>query len=250
MLQQLGFNNTNFRAKNAAIPLIYYIYYRNLANEITKSSYNKTNKKSITNWLILSFLKSIFGGQSDTVLERIRKVLKESADENFPVSDIVSIFKTNGVKDYSLNDEFLDGLLLSDKDSSEAFYVLHLLYPNLDYYCNELDIHQDHLHPQKNFRNAKAMLDAGIPEQDIEYAQKHWNTVANLQLLEGGMNTSKKDTPLIEWAAEKGISKSKLFVNDDTSLEIKDFRQFIETRKQVIKEYLRELINRDLLASE
>lgn len=252
LLEKMGFNDSNFRAKNAAIPLIYYIYYKDLSKEIVKANYDKDDKKSITKWLILSFLKQIFSGQSDGVLQKIRTVMKETSNAKFPAKEIVLAFKTYGSKDYSFTDDFLDGLLSAEKDSADAFYVLHLLYPNLDYYVNVQSIHQDHLHPKVIFEDedADTMLEYGIPEDDIDFACENWNTVANLQLLEGGSNSSKNDTPLAEWVKKNHINKSKLFVEEDTSLDVKDFRAFIETRRSTMKNLLKKIIDCDLVAEE
>jgi uncharacterized protein with ParB-like and HNH nuclease domain len=252
LLEKMGFNDSNFRAKNAAIPLIYYIYYKDLSKEIVKANYDKDDKKSITKWLILSFLKQIFSGQSDGVLQKIRTVLKETSNSKFPSKEIVLAFKTYGSKDYSFTDDFLDGLLSAEKDSADAFYVLHLLYPNLDYYVNVQSIHQDHLHPKVIFEeeDEDTMLEYGIPEDDIDFACENWNTVANLQLLEGGSNSSKNDTPLAEWVKKNHINKSKLLVEEDTSLDIKDFRAFIETRRSTMKNLLKQIIDCDLVAEE
>lgn len=73
-----------------------------------------------------------------------------------------------------------------------------------------------------------------IPEADREYAAdvKNWNSVANLQLLNETMNESKNDSPLVEWVTKNNIDKKTLYVNDATSLDIKDFKSFIIDRKK------------------
>ena len=65
---RLGFNNNTFRAKNAAIPIIYYVYHKGLSEDIIKNNYNKDDLVKIKNWINLSFIKSIFAGQTDTIL--------------------------------------------------------------------------------------------------------------------------------------------------------------------------------------
>lgn len=79
-----------------------------------------------------------------------------------------------------------------------------------------------------------------IPDAYREYAAdvKNWNSVANLQLLNGTMN----DSPLVEWVAKNNIDKKTLYVNDATSLDIKDFRSFIIDRKNILKEYLKSIV--------
>ena len=241
LFEKLGFNNSTFRAKNAAIPVIYYIYHNNLADSIVKATYDAEDKKAITKWLTLTFIKSIFGGQTDTVLITMRRVLKETDNKKFPAQELMDTFKNDPARNYSFDDEFLDGLLEAQKDSNDAFYVLHLLYPNLDYYNQ--DFHQDHLHPATTFYDTDKFI-AAIPEADREFAKdkKNWNSVANLQLLNGLMNKSKKDSPLAEWVSKNNIDKKSLFVNDTTSLDIKDFKAFIMDRKAILNKYLKTIV--------
>lgn len=242
LFEKLGFNNSTFRAKNAAIPIIYYIYYKNLADIIVKANYDAKDKEIITKWLILTFIKSIFGGQTDTVLITMRKVFKETNIKKFPAQELMDAFKNDPARNYSFDDEFLDGLLEAQKDSNDAFYVLHLLYPNLDYYNQTF--HQDHLHPATIFRDSNKLV-AAIPEKDRDFAAnpKNWNSVANLQFLNESFNESKNSTPLIDWASNNKIAKKELYVHDTTSLDIKDFKLFIEDRRSVIKEYLKNIVS-------
>lgn len=219
LFEKLGFNNSTFRAKNAAIPVIYYIYYNNIADAVVKATYDAEDKKTITKWLTLTFIKSIFGGQTDSVLVTMRKVLIENKGKKFPAQELMDSFKNDPARNYSFDDEFLDGLLEAQKDSNDAFYVLHLLYPNLDYFNQ--DFHQDHLHPATTFYDEQKLALA-IPESDREFASdaKNWNGVANLQLLNGLMNESKNDTPLADWVSKNNIDKKSLYISDTTSLDV------------------------------
>ena len=80
--------------KNAAIPVIYYIYYNNLETTISSPIYkNKENKDRIAKWLILTFIKSVFGGQTDTVLKKMRDVLKANLGKDFPDKELMDAFK-------------------------------------------------------------------------------------------------------------------------------------------------------------
>lgn len=56
------------------------------------------------------------------------------------------------------------------------------------------------------------------------------------------MNESKKDSPLAQWVLKHSIDKKTLFVNDATSLDIKDFKAFIKDRRAVLKKYLKNVI--------
>lgn len=110
-----------FRAKNAAIPIIYYIYYHGLAGSIVKATYDAEDRENIAKWLSLTFIKSIFGGQSDSALVTMRKVLKDTKSTKFPAQELMDAFKNDPARNYSFDDEFLEGLLEAQKDSNDAF---------------------------------------------------------------------------------------------------------------------------------
>lgn len=242
LFEKLGFNDKSFRAKNAAIPIIYYIHRHNLADKINTPLYDKEDKEIIAKWLILSFIKSIFGGQSDSVIATIRSVLRETKSNKFPAQEIMDAFKSES-KNYSIDDDFITGLLEAQKDSNEAFYLLRLLYPKLDY--QDPNLHQDHLHPATYFLSDEKLNACGIPNDDIEFAKddKNWNSVSNLQLLVWQINESKNDKLLAEWAKETGISNESMFLSKETSLDIKDFKSFIIDRRKNISAYLKKLID-------
>lgn len=118
---------------------------------------------------------------------------------------------------------------------------MHLLYPNLDYFNQ--DFHQDHLHPATTFYDEDKLI-ASVPEEDREFASdpKNWNSISNLQLLNGLMNESKNDTSLANWVSKNNIEKKYLFVNDSTGLEIKDFKNFIIERRSIMRKYLKNIV--------
>ena len=125
----------------------------------------------------------------------------------------------------------------------EVFIVDESGYSAIVNQIRDAEFHKD-LHPATTFYDTDKFI-AAIPEADREFAKdkKNWNSVANLQLLNGSMNESKKDSPLAEWVSKNNIDKKSLFVNDTTSLDIKDFKAFIVARKAILNEYLNKLVN-------
>ena len=93
LLEELNINDSMLRAKNAAIPIAYYIYKKGVSEEIVKTTYDPEDKKRISKWLCMSLLKGIFGGTSDNILRSIRDVTQ--------------------ITDYSVK------LSVNDKDSAE-----------------------------------------------------------------------------------------------------------------------------------
>lgn len=237
LVRKIGFNNQTLRAKNAVIPIIYYLYHtkRELINNPSKGSQDRA---IIQQWLTLTLLKSIFGGQTDSVLITIRNVIKANLTEStFPLNAIKKEFKSNPNKNYQLDSDFIEGLLHSRYDSVDTFYILSLLYPNLDYYNQ--DFHKDHLHP-KSFFESSDNIKATFSEEDIEFCKNpaNWDSVLNLQLLNGLSNKSKQNKSLLDWTTVYKVTNQSLFVDNDTSLNIADFKKFIEDRKCNIKKHL------------
>ncbi len=241
LVRKIGFNDQTLRAKNAVIPIIYYLFYTD-RDLISNPSKGKDDRQTIQKWLTLTMLKSIFGGQTDAVLTVMRKVIKENLSLSlFPFEAIKEEFKTNPTKNYQLDDDFIDGLLRSKYGNNDTFYILSLLYPNLDYYNQ--DFHKDHLHPKSFFEN-ELNINGTFSPDDIAFCENsdNWDSVLNLQLLNGLSNKSKQDKSLNEWVKTNRIKKVDLFVDDEISLDVKDFRMFIENRNKKLKEYLAKLI--------
>ncbi len=245
LISNLGFNNQNLRAKNAVIPIIYYIFHRGIENTINNPIKNDEDKQLIRKWLCLCLLKGIFGGQSDTVLSGIRRVLKAqladtSKQPSFPLESIKEAFETNPTKNLSFSDDLIDGLLTRQKDDPDCFAILSLLYFDSGLKFGNQDYHKDHLHPAKNFYKIER-ADFESEESKFYLDPSNWNGIANLQLLNGPLNQSKGAKSLQEWVTEEQIDKKDLLI-PDVSLDIADFKNFIEKRKELLKSKLKELV--------
>lgn len=228
-----GFNNSSLRAKNAAIPIIYYIYQNRIENEINNKAKYTDIKVSMRKWLCLSLLKGVFGGQSDSVLTSIRKVMVANP-QKFPLSEIKAEFRTNPSKNLSFDDDFIEGLLTTQYEDTNCYSILALLYSHLNF---DNQLHKDHLHPSSYFKKLKNE----DFENDIDYAfykdEKNWNSILNLQLLDGALNLSKTDKSLRKWIEENKISTKNQLIPDEFQ-DIKSFRDFIGARRRNFKEIL------------
>ena len=231
LIYRLGFNDKTFRAKNAAIPIIYYVYHKDLSKDIMKPNYDKEDLEKIKKWINISFLKSVFAGQTDTILRRLREVIKDNLDNGFPLKEITERFKNDPTKNYSLDDDYVNELLTSRYGSNTAFYLLTALYPDLDYYNQ--DFHIDHLHPATLFRNEVVI--ENIEDSELKHYmlnEGYWDSVLNLQLLNGDLNRSKNATDLKSWVRANELDNNYLFLDKDISLELEAFPEFIENRRK------------------
>lgn len=245
LLSSLGFNDTLIRAKNAVIPIAYYVLINDLSEDIVKSTYSEDDKKRISTWLTLSLLKGIFGGQSDSVLRTIRDVIKKSSCKNyFPLKEIVQAFKNSPDKNYSLDDEIIEGFLKEKYQSSMASLILYLLYPEVVMKLGQ-NIAQDHMHCKTNFIDENKFNSIGFSVNDIDFCKNedNWNSVLNLQLLSELDNKSKGTTSLKQWAFDTKTTNKEMYLDDNTSLDIKDFKLFIDTRKKNIIKKIKEIVS-------
>jgi hypothetical protein len=240
LLESWGLDNSSLRAKNAVIPIIFWIYHNNLENEINNKAKYKNAKEQMRKWLCLSLLKGVFGGQTDYVLKTICDQLKTSNKDLYPLDKIKDAFKSNPSKDLSFGDDFIEGLLTTQKDDPNCYTILSLLYSNSSDILDS-KLHKDHLHPESYFKKLKKT--DNMSDADFKYYKNkdNWNSIANLQLLNGELNRSKLDTPLNKWIEEKNIKRSNCLIPENISLDIKDFKNFIEKRKEYLRKKFKEI---------
>lgn len=244
ILGELGFNDSLIRAKNAVIPIAYYIYKNNLSKSIIQSTYSKEDKQRISVWLTLSLLKGIFGGQSDNVLKSLRDIIgKNSKTGYFPLKEIVDSFKTSPDKNYTFDDEILRGYLHEKYQSNMASLILYLLYPEVVYKYGQ-NVVQDHIHAKIYFRDNNKFESIGFDKSDIDFCKNegNWNSILNLQLLSELENKSKSDTSLEEWVKKNNKTEADLFVDKNISFKIADFKKFIENREKNILLKLKNIV--------
>jgi hypothetical protein len=87
-----------------------------------------------------------------------------------------------------------------------------------------------------------------MSEEDFQFYKdsENWDTMQNLQLLNGTLNESKNDTPLDKWVAnvkEKyNYDLEKYLVPTNVSLDVKDFKEFVTKRRVFLKERLMAIV--------
>jgi uncharacterized protein with ParB-like and HNH nuclease domain len=246
LLSNLGFNNQNLRAKNAVIPIIYYIFHSGIENDINSPIKHKDDKENIRKWLCVSLLKGVFGTQSDGVLSGIRKAIKaELADtskpHSFPLTKIKDEFKANPTKNLSFDDELIEALLTTQKDAPDCFPILSLIYSHLNF--GNQDYHKDHCHPASYFYNLKQTDMSSLDDFKFYTDPLNWNSIANLQLLNGTLNQSKLAKPLKDWVAANNVDLVNQLIPTNINLDISDFKNFIEKRKQLLRTSIKKLVN-------
>lgn len=250
LLKTFGLNKNTLTSNNAVLPIIYYIYHKNLSTKILDTVSLEEERNTIKKYILRAIILKPFGGSADAVLASVRKVFKEDFDNEKFFDSEISLFPVQEIEKkyrYGLNidNDYLEELMLCRKDSAEAFAILSLLYPNLDTKNN--NFHKDHLHPVNSYSEYENYM----KKQNIEYYDfKIYDSLPNLQLLSSNENESKSNKSLNEWVKKECKGKSDIFkvsflrdhLIPDVNLDLENFEEFFERRKELLIAKLKEIL--------
>lgn len=242
LAKSYGLTDYTLTSYNATLPILYYLYHRDIYEDFATKKCYETERESIRRWLFSILLRKTFGGQGDAVLTQARRAFTNDIEtelikllNDFPVKEINTEIK----KLTDVGDDFIEELLLTQKDSRYSFPILAMLYPDMDYKNN--NFHQDHLHPASTYDKLKQ-------EHKDKFGWTVYNSILNLQMLDSNENMSKNAKPLDTWITEQTKSKDKdrfieshLIPKVDYSLE--NFDTFIFERKKILIEKLKNILN-------
>lgn len=243
LIKSFGFTDFTLTSKNAVIPIVYYLYHKDIYNDYTNKIAFKEDRQEIKKWLLIVLIKRLFGGTSDSVLSQIRKSFTEDITKS-KIDDSITEFPKDKIfkhirKDISVGDEFIEELLYTQKDNRYSFPILALLYPNLDYKNN--NFHKDHTHPEASFK----LLNEDIKN---ELGWKTYNSIYNLQMLDANENMSKNDMSLQDWIEKETTDVNreqflKSHLIPDTDFELSNFKNYYELRREMLIRKLKALLN-------
>lgn len=257
LIRRFGINPQSLTSKNAVIPICYYLYkhhsngqalYR-LINNPTKV---ENQRSKISQWFYMVLLKGIFGGQADAILTSMRDVLKSNMNKlEFPLEAIIERYRATN-KDLRFDDEYIESMLSIQYGEGRCRALLHLLFPEMD---PSRVYHIDHLHPKAEFNGSKLknMDFLTCNNELLEFYQNpaHWNSIANLHLLNDSQNLSKGDRKLSDWLGDPSIHLSKNdLLADEAGLAFEDFEDFFAKRRANLKTRLtsRVFVTKSVLA--
>ena len=237
LISKLGYRSDNLRATNAVIPIAYFIYKNEFEQTILHKKNREEDRKAISEWLARVLLKGTFGGQPDSIYPQMRKLINENIGE-FPLKKIIAHYARQ-VKSISFSEDDIENLLDLEYGKGVTYSALSLLYPGLNY---NFTFHQDHIHPKASFDKRK-LRSAGFDEEDIQTFHDYFNTLPNLQLLEGTQNMEKGAKPFKTWLKEKykkksdrGVYLQQHYISNDVSLKLEDFEEFCDERWETLKQ--------------
>jgi hypothetical protein len=238
LIRRFGINPQSLTSKNAVIPICYYLYKKKKnINDLAK---HHEDRELISRWFYMALLKGVFGGQADSILKSMRDLLDKHIEEDlFPLQSIIDRFTATN-KDLRFDVQYIESLLNIEHGEGRCRALLHLLFPEM----NSTEVfHIDHLHPRSQFdKNKLKKIDFLVDSTDMfnfYLNPKHWNSIANLHLLNDSQNLSKKDKSLMDWLNDPNIhlTAENLLVNKDV-LGFDSFHEFYAQRHESLKQRL------------
>ncbi|GAA2122151.1 DUF262 domain-containing protein [Kocuria atrinae] len=252
LLQQFGYNEHNLTANSVIVPVAHYLHLRGAGDSYLDSTADAADRLALQRWVTRSLVKrGIWGSGLDTLLTRIRDVLRTDSEDGFPVVAVEEAMAAVG-KSLAFDNAEIDELLNLKYAGQRTFSVLSVLYPGLDL---SKKFHEDHIFPKSRFTRKKLHV-AGVPLDKIDDYLAAVNLLPNLQLLAGTVNIEKQDSLPAEWIEVAFPSDEKRATYmaendlDGLQLDLDNFTAFFEQRKQRIRARLLAALETPLGASE
>ena len=243
LIESFGFTDRSLTAHSAILPIAYYLFKTNPGESFLTHSSFEPDRKKIREWLIRSLLKSgIWGSGLDTFLTALRRVIGENDTNTFPVPGIHEV--SRGAKELVFNDEEVEELADMRYGNRLTFALLSLLFPFVD--LRNL-FHVDHIFPSARFTDRR-LKDAGVAEEKVPCFRERKDGLANLQLLQGAVNTEKNATMPAEWLSRTYIDDTsrrayqELHLLGDVPESITEFVTFYDARRERLKGRIKELL--------
>lgn len=238
LVSSFGYSRETLTSHNSLIPVAYYLMKLNSPVNFDQSAKYKDSRKLIKSWLSRALLKRIFGAHPENVYRTIRDVITtENNLELFPLDRIENKFKGTE-KSVRFDNDDIENLFFYQYGQAYTFSALSVLYPNLDY---RNFFHIDHIYP-KSFFKKNVLLKNSVNTQKFDYYLDTFNTLANLQLMDGTQNQEKSDMDFKEWLFKNypDVQRRKEYMNknyipDNIDLSFGNFEEFIKERQKLMK---------------
>lgn len=211
---------------NVLLPIIYFIYYNpDYAN----------NLDGIKAYLIRAVLFTYFQSGTTSKLQQMKSNINNNEYE-------ITIYMLEQMNDLRVTDGKIDDIINSEKGSRVAGEALYFL--GIDWINKTFKYEQDHLHPYDRFDSTKPI---SVSMEDWRRWRGNRNRLPNLQLLEGRSNGSKNAMRLVDYYndmndEQRAMFRKEALIPDDVSLELENFEDFYEKRKELLTTKIRQLL--------
>ncbi len=233
LVSNYGFHNNNLVAKLVLLPVAQYLLSKKPNYLSSPDREDIKDQNNIQNWLVLMLLKGVFGGASDTTLNKIRPILRAPMNE-FPYSQICNEIEV----EMQFSDLEIKSLLHRNYGSKYSYLILSLLYPDRKWKDNRYD--EDHIYPQGEFTQKK-LKDRGYDDDKIKAYMENYNSILNLELLTESENRSRGDTPFDEWLEKhnKDVYKDLHHIPEMDDYGFDNFLEFVNEREKLLTDKLK-----------
>lgn len=196
LLSSFGFSDRTLAAYSVLIPVADYLYQRGAEDAYVTSQAFAEDRVRIRTWVIRSLLKAgIWGSGLDTLLARLRRVLRAQPKDAFPTEQLESAMLLAG-KSLRFQVEEIEDLVETPYANKKTFPILALLYVGAN--VHQTSFHEDHIFPRSLFTSAK-LLKAGVPAARVQDFVDRRDLLPNLQLLPGTANVAKQASLPLAW---------------------------------------------------
>lgn len=245
LVSTFGFDSSTIRAQSSLLPIAYYLYQINSPATFETSGHYVADRDAIKGWLTRSLLKAsgIWGSGLDTLLTALRDTIRASGNGHFPAEAMRTTMAHRGKSlDFTLEEvEDLSDIRYGD---NRLFALLTLLFPHVD--CRN-KFHIDHVYPRSRFTPTRLKA-ADVPEEAIGKFRDCVDGLANLQLLDGQVNSEKRAKLPADWLEEHFPDpQSRRHYCDlhglgDVPNSIKDFLDFYDQRREILQARIAALV--------
>lgn len=245
LAHSFGFSEKNLTSHNALLPIAYYLHCNGSSERFLTHSEFADDRLAIRDWLMRSLLKAgVWGSAVDTLLAQLRTVVKGSTVAGFPVTGLESAMASLG-KSLLFVDEEIEDLVDMRYGDRLTFALLSLIFPFVD--LRNL-FHLDHVFPRSAFTRRR-LSEAGVTEEShMDYWVKR-DRLANLQFLQGPINSEKGATMPHHWLAtnfssEDAVEFRKQHLLGDVPESLVEFGLFYDRRRARLRERVIEVLGR------
>ena len=248
LVSSFGFAGQSLTANNAILPIAYYLYKKNPGESYLTHSKFLEDRTTIREWLIRSLLKSgVWGSGLDTLLTALRRVIRDAGNDVFPVAAIYAAMAGRG-RELSFNEGEIEDLVDMRYGDKLTFALLSLIFPFVDL---RNQFHVDHIFPKARFTD-RQLRNACVPDSSFAEFKENKDRLANLQLLQGPMNTEKSAAMPDVWLSNTHPTYSSRREYEENHLlghvpeSLAAFGTFYETRRERLRNRIGELLGNQI----
>ena len=246
LADNFGFDDRTIRASNSLLPVAYYLNKIGSPANFESGDTYVNERRAIRGWLTRSILKpGIWGSGLDTLLTALREVVRNANGKEFPVAEIRRVMAQRG-KSLDFGEEEIEELVDMHSSDPRLFSLLAILFPYIGS-RGASDI--DHVFPRSRFTSPR-LQGAGVASEQIEEFRSRYERLANLHLLDAGVNRDDKRATLpADWLEvhcpddQSRQAYCDRHLLGDVPREIAGFMEFYEARRARLKQRIAELIN-------